>query len=237
MATVACAGRAPIRQKAHEETLVRIAKAGDFKNIQRWNFLTPTQLSLMQQANLLLRVILVGGNGTGKTFILDEFAIKTAKDQPDEVIFAIHLYYSSARPLLQLELENKYEMLKLNNIKVMTFTKFDEIKDVCGINTTICIDEVRMKYVKPEDLLNIETKALWIVIRDTRTENPEEYLRTHFPDWDIAKLNYPLRTSKNISEKVKRGYVASGIHNNRFNASLQVAPNMPFGPNTLFLPI
>ena len=85
----------------------------------------------------------------------------------------------------------------------MTFTKSDEIKDVCGINTTICIDEVRMKYVTPEDLLNIETKAKWIVIRDTRTENPEEYLRTHFPDWDIAKLNYPQRTSKTYLKKSK----------------------------------
>ena len=78
LAFVASAAKAPVRQKMLDETLSRIAKAGEAKNIQRWCWWTPTQLSLLEQANKLSRVILIGGNGTGKTVMLDEFAKTTA---------------------------------------------------------------------------------------------------------------------------------------------------------------
>ena len=71
LAFVACAAKAPIRQKMLNESLQRVEKAGDTENIQRWCFWTPSQLSLMQQADKLDRVILIGGNGTGKTALLD----------------------------------------------------------------------------------------------------------------------------------------------------------------------
>jgi hypothetical protein len=75
------------------------------------------------------------------------------------------------------------------------------------------------------------------VIRDTNQsrENPEEYLRQQFPDWVIVNLSYPLRTSKNLSEKVKSGHVTFDTHTNNFNSSMQVAPNMPLGPEPLIL--
>jgi chromosomal replication initiation ATPase DnaA len=45
-------------------------------------------------------VILIGGNGTGKTVMLDAFVRKTAKEHPHEkVIFAIHQYFFQSRPL------------------------------------------------------------------------------------------------------------------------------------------
>ena len=110
LAFVACAGKAPIRQKMLDETLARVAKAGDVENIERWCLWTPTQLSLLEQAENLTRVILIGGNGTGKTAMLDAFATNTAKKQPEEMVnFAIHQCYPQACPLLQLILESKYE--------------------------------------------------------------------------------------------------------------------------------
>ena len=109
-------------------------------------------------------------------------------------------------------------------------------------NATVCIDEINVEYVKPEDLLAIKAKSVWIVIRDTdqRQENPEEYLRQQFPDWVVVNLSYPLRTSKNLSEKVKSDKVYYGpvyykTHTNNFNSSMQVAPNMPLGPEPLIL--
>ena len=48
LAFVACAAKAPIRQKMLNESLQRIEKAGDAENIQRWCFWTPNQLRCEQ---------------------------------------------------------------------------------------------------------------------------------------------------------------------------------------------
>ena len=198
LAFVASAAKAPVRQKMLAETLARIAKAGEAENIERWCWWTPAQLSLLELADRLTRVILIGGNGTGKTVMLDAFAARTAKEHPEEhVTFAIHQNYSEARPLLQLDLEVKYEKAKLNNITVLTFEKVSELTDANLLNDTVCLDEISMLDVKLEDLRTIPAKSLWIVIRDTyQRGNPEEYLRQQFPDWVIVNLSYPLRTSK-----------------------------------------
>ena len=76
-----------------------------------------------------------------------------------------------------------------------------------------------------------------MVIRDTRNENPEEYLREQFPNWEIVNLSYPLRTSKTLSEKVKNSNVYDVLHSNNFNASLDMAASMPIGPESMVLPL
>ena len=219
-----------------QKTLELIDKAGTAENIERWCWWTPAQLSLLDLADKLSRVILIGGNGTGKTVILDAFARKTAKENPSEnVIFAIHQRNSWERPLLKLDMEVKHE--KLGNFSVVTYTELSELENANLTNTTLCVDEIHMENVKPEDLHAIQAKSLWIVIRDTNKSfgNPEEYIRQQFPGWVIVNLSYPLRTSKNMSEKVKSGQVGYPIHTNNFNSSMQVAPNMPLGPEPLIL--
>ena len=45
----------------------------------------------MEIFDKLTRVALIGGNGTGKTFMLDAYVAKIAKENPmDNVFFAIH---------------------------------------------------------------------------------------------------------------------------------------------------
>ena len=244
LAFVASAAKAPVRQQMLHETLARIAKAGVAENIERWCWWTPTQLSLLDQADRLTRVIIIGGNGTGKTIMLDAFAAKTAKEHPDQnVIFAIHQRKTSsvrpARPLLQLDLEVKYEKAKMKNVTVKTFRSLSELSVANLTNFTVCVDEVDMEDVKPEELQTIQAKAVWIVIRKTRQQrNHEVYLREKFPEpWVIVNLSYPLRTSKNLSDKVKSGKIAHALHNNNFNSTLQVVPNMPLGPEPLTLPL
>ena len=169
--------------------------------------------------------------------MLDVFATNTAKKNPEEkLIFAIHQTYPGQQPLLQLDLEAKYEK-KLRNISVKTFTTISDLDAASLTNATLCIDEIHMRDVKPEDLNGIIANSIWIVIRNTDKENPEEYLRNKFPDWVIVNLSYPLRTSKTLSEKVKDGRVGGYIHTNNFNKSLKVPPNMPVGPKPLILPL
>ena len=60
LAFVACAAKAPVRQKMLDETLAIIGKAGTTENIERWCWWTPDQLSLLEQAENLNWVILIG---------------------------------------------------------------------------------------------------------------------------------------------------------------------------------
>ena len=133
-----------------DESLARVRKAGHFDNILRWCFWTKDQHTLMAMADKLPRVILIGGNGTGKTYMLDAFTMKMAKEHPEEnLTFAIHKNWSNARPLLQLDLEVKYAKLRLNNVTVVTFDrKLSELSDANLLNDTVCVDEIDMRFPK-----------------------------------------------------------------------------------------
>merc|ERR1719203_461179 len=142
--------------------------------------------------------------------------MKMAKEHPEEnLTFAIHKFTSSERLLLELDLEVKYEKLRLNNVTVVTFFKLSELSDANLLNDTVCVDEIYMSYLKPEELNAIQARTLWIVIRETGQEgNPEEYLRNKFPGWEIVNLSIPLRTTKTLSEKIQSGQVGDISHTN-----------------------
>ena len=235
LASLASTFKGPITQEIFNTAIAEITLERDNGNIPRWGFWTQTQAFLMELADKLPRVIIMGGNGTGKTAMLEAFAARQANEHPKEnVTFAIQQVHSHTRPLLQLDLEVQYENLK--NVTVTKFTEINQLNHASTTNTTICIDEITMFNVRPEDLHNIKSKNLWVVIRDTWNENPEEYLRNEFPGWVLVNLNNPLRTSKRISEKVKTGTVHSYLHKNNFNASLDVAANMLIGQEPMILP-
>ena len=129
LAFVACAARAPITQKLLDETLERVNIAGESENIRRWCSWTPTQLSLMELAEKLPRVILIGGCGTGKTTMLTEYAMKMSKMKQFNITFGVKKEHSAMKPLLELDLEIKFKNL---NISVKTVDTHDQLKDVSG---------------------------------------------------------------------------------------------------------
>lgn len=139
--------------------------------------------------------------------------------------------------MLQLQFEVRFE--ELQNVTVKTFVKLSDLDlDNCA-NTHICIDEVNVDNVPLDNLQKIQAKSIWTVIRDPDSDNPEEDLKEKLPGWHIVKLNHPLRTSKNISEKVKendgKGRFWEGLTNN-LNGSLDIFENMPLGPEPLVIP-
>ena len=133
--------------------------------------------------------------------------------------------------MLKLELEIKYEQMNLHNITVKSFQRLEEV--TWNNYSYVCIDEINLYDVKVEELKKINAKGLWIVIRETVEENPEEYLKKKFPQWDIVPLSYPLRTPKRISEQIKRGQINNNLHQNDYNTALIVTENMPLGPEPL----
>ena len=60
-------------------------------------------------------------------------------------------------------------------------------------------------------------------------------MKKQLSDWTIVNLSYPLRTSKELSEKVRSGEITWPIHTNCFNEKLQTDLNMPSGPHPLIL--
>ena len=69
--------------------------------------------------------------------MLEILAIKTAKENPDEnVVFGIN-QYSWARPLLQLDLEVKFEKLKLKHLTVFSYENLSELTDVNLCNASM----------------------------------------------------------------------------------------------------
>ena len=236
LAFVAYAAKAPITQKLLDETLALIDKAGSAENIRRWYLWTPTQLSLMEIYDKLRRVVLIGGNGTGKTLMLETYVMNTANENAkDDVIFAIHQEEPSDKSLLQLQFEVEFE--ELSNVTVKTFVNFDELSVENCENTHICIDEVDAYDMPLEDLQKIQAKSIWMVIRKARSHNYEEDLKKQIPGWLIVNLTYPLRTSKRISIKVKEtGDPGSYVElQNKFNSSLEIVENMPLGPEPLVI--
>ena len=88
--------------------------------------------------------------------MLDAFATNTAQKNPnDKVIFAIHDSLPNTWPLLRLELEMKYESMKLRNITVETFKNVSDLDAANLTNAYLCIDEIKMGYVNPDCLNGI----------------------------------------------------------------------------------
>ena len=165
--------------------------------------------------------------------MLDEFVRKTARRIKEEkALFAIQQYFPSSRPLLQLELKLKYE--KFENVTIASFHQFEDIQ--WTNYSSIAIDEVNFYDIRTKDIGEIQAKNLWVVIRDTLQDNPEEFLEKEFTGlWIIVHLKYPLRTPKILSEKIKGSLVKNNLHNNNLNKELLVTENMPLGPPPLIL--
>ena len=104
---VASAAKVTIGEKVDEQASAIVQKFGTAENIKAW-CLTPQQLSVFANSDGMPFVILMGGNGTGKSMVLKEVA-KQKANQGIKVIYAIDSPYS-ALPLLYFIIKKELEV-------------------------------------------------------------------------------------------------------------------------------
>ena len=253
LAFAVCAARAPVKEKLLDETVHRVDKAGKSTNIQRWSNWTLDQMSVMSNIDNLPRVFLVGGNGVGKTVTLAHIA-KNLAEKGEDVLFLIFNVSEMSDlgklivPLIEIQLENEFEKYK-DRIKVLTFCDISQISDADLKCSNILIDEAHEMLLAPamEKLCSLPAKRILIVFRGTQTEdglfpmmetdhNPSKYLDENYSDWYLLQLNYPLRTSKTVSELMIKEHNSETLAlQNVFNKNLTIPEHMPLGPTPIFV--
>ena len=140
------------------------------------------------------------------------------KQEPE---FAEYIRFEATRQTLLQDLDNIELESILKDDKKFEFGDRFKFQDQA---------ETIAKYI------SIEAKKQSLLPDEPSFVDLETYLKEQFPDWVIVHLNYPLRTTKILSEMVKMSANNDDTHSNQLNSSLQIASNMPLGPVPIILP-
>ena len=146
LAFAACAAKAPITQTLTRKIDDRVQIAGSAENIQRWMFWTVPQASFFANAVSQPKVLLLGGNGVGKTVVMMQRA-KELSIAGEIVVFCIGYKRSSTKTLLQLQLEAEFDDFHTQNpqskkVQVKSLGSYDPSKEHLE-KTHVFMDEVR----------------------------------------------------------------------------------------------
>ena len=103
LAFAACAAKAPVSQSLTKEIDDRVQTAGSAENVQRWMFWTVPQATFFANAVSKPKILLLGGNGVGKTVVMMQRA-KELSIAGEKVVFCNGdtFYSSTTKKLLQL---------------------------------------------------------------------------------------------------------------------------------------
>ena len=82
LAFAACAAKAPVTQSLIKEIDDRVQIAGSPQNIERWMFWTVPQTTFLANATSQQKILLLGGNGVGKTVLMIERPKQLAINKP-----------------------------------------------------------------------------------------------------------------------------------------------------------
>ena len=212
LAFAACAAKAPVTQSLIKEIDDRVQIAGSPQNIERWMFWTVPQTTFLANATSQQKILLLGGNGVGKTILMVERAKQLAL-QGEEVIFCIDpsSLILLQKSMLQLQLEVEFEEFHKGNpqskkIRVENLNLYDPFQENLN-NIHVFIDELQSNHFQKYATLN--TKSLWAIVifdDDTKFKDANEainYFKAQYPDWYIPFLNFILRTTQYIAEELK----------------------------------
>ena len=253
LAFIGCAGTAPVKQNILEANQRLVHRAGTIKNIKRWYLWTPQQLSIMSKVKELSRVLIFGGNGTGKTTMLESAAEEIAREgRGKNILYSIITSY----PNLLLNIQAEVRFQKYKNVNVNMFGSVEDMYSkvfgaahIDASNTYIFIDETGLpdndQLEMFDCLFNLRAKSVWAALRviksnskfNPKHDDPTDYLRSEFKDWDIFHLMIPMRNPKNIAKHVKKLPIGPELHGlgNGFNPHLNLDVNMPRGPEPFLI--
>ena len=163
LAFAACAAKAPVSQSLTKEIDDRVQTAGSAENVQRWMFWTVPQATFFANSVSKPKVLLLGGNGVGKTVVMMQRA-KELSIAGEEIVFCIGGFTDiSTKALLQLQLEAEFEDYHTLNhqskkIQVKSLHSYDPSTEHLD-NTHVSMDEVREDVFK-EHHATLHTKSL-----------------------------------------------------------------------------
>ena len=218
-----------------------VKNLGLAETIPTWN-LNFAQLCKLIDSDAKPKVIIIGGNGTGKRSLLKKVAKKRATNGK-QVVYAINASYK--KPLLSFELKNEFKNLKAGEVKaeVKVFHAEDQINDSDENSRH------RLQVLKSEDfkkhiffdsigddktlrqLLDIcdkeECPETWAVLNEGDADNIKE----KFPDCEVIQLDLALRNTQSITESIKK------IQNstNHLNSKMEIITQMPLGKEVKYM--
>ena len=247
LAFTACAAKAPVSQSLTKLIDDRVKIAGSAENVQRWMFWTVPQATFFANAASQKKVLLLGGNGVGKTVLMIQRA-KELSIVGEQVIFYIgsaFSAYGSIESLLQLQLQTEFEDFQTENpeskkIQVRPLKSFHRY-DPIG-KTHVFIDEVDEKSFE-NHASTLQTKSLWVAVSfDQYSKEFEDaneamnHFKSLYPEWYIPFFNYILRATKNVAKELKtpiRAMYRDDFNNeSKLNNLLDIPKNIQEGPET-----
>ena len=243
LAFAACAARAPVTQSLTKEIDDRVQIAGSPQNIERWMFWTVPQATFFANASSQQKILLLGGNGVGKTVLMVERA-KQLSIKGEEVVFCIDpsSLILLQKSLLELQLEVEFEEFHQENprskkIRVENLNLYDPSQENLN-DIHVFIDELQSNHFQKYATLN--TKSLWAVVifdDDTKFKNANEainHFKAQYPDWYIPFINFILRTTLYIAEELKdldrSNYQHKWNNESSLNHVLDIPQNIQEGP-------
>ena len=243
LAFAACAAKAPITQKLTRKIDDIVQTAGSAENVQRWMFWTVPQATVFANSFSQPKVLLLGGNGVGKTVIMMQRA-KELSIVGEEVVFCIgEDFGTTTKTLLHLQTEAEFEDFHTQNpqskkIQVKSLNSYDPSKENLG-KTHVFIEEITEDKLKK--IATLQTKSCWVTVsigtfsKEFKDANEAiTYFKSLYPEWYIPFFNYILRTTQNVAKELKkpnRSVNQNNINNeSRLNKVLDVPQNIQEGP-------
>ena len=226
-----------------------LEKSGSIDNIKLWCFPTPQQRLILNHDKLIFSAPW----GSGKTMLMIAKAIELAKlgRKVCFLIFNVGIISCDKKTLLSFEIKEKlkdYETIKVESIPF--YNGHDHcFQDITFGYDSLIIDEFfddfnQLSYHSQSEILELlaSKEFVWLAISNTyfgalvkQCDNPDDLIKSWFPDFKLAKMNIPLRMPLEVSKSLKSNYsfqkeIAQIELNTKLFAEADLPTNLAEGP-------